>query len=130
MQLGLSCAAAVLLPVLLYCLHLRRCRTSGSATDINALVDRHFGSGHLRMHHGACPAEESAAVGQGIEEVAKQLQPCLVSLLGDAAAKQLLHNLAVAQAQQDATSEAAPVAYAGVTTLVPVSIKVRSGMRE
>lgn len=130
MQLGLSCAAAVLLPVLLYCLHLRKRRALGSRTDINGLVDQGFGSGHPPLCHGAWAAEDSAAVAQGVEEVAKQLQPCLVSLLGDAAAKQLLHNLAVAQAQQGATSEAAPVAYAGVTTLVPVSIKVRAGMRE
>jgi hypothetical protein len=130
LQLLVSGALAVLLPVFLLCPSLRKRLTSSLPAQLNVAAhliwsSSSSSSGALALQRGL--AKKQPKVEHDWGAVTQQLEVSLQPLLGDAAAKQLLQDLAAALAQQDATNEPGPLTYTGGSRLVPVGLKVGAG---
>jgi hypothetical protein len=131
-----SGALVVLLPVFLLCPRLRKRLLAqlGDASQqqcpkLTSSRSSSSSSRHLALQ-GPGVAQERRAPSRADQEedwgaVTQQLAVSLQPLLGEAAAKQLLADLAAALAQQHASNEPGPDTYTGGTRLVPVGLKVR-----
>lgn len=124
LQLVVSGAVAVLL----LCLR-RRSRWRGSSqTQLDASpVQRTAYSSSRAFALQQDVANSKPQAEQDREKMTQQLQGSVQSLLGEAAAKQVLQDMATAQAHRAATNQRVPLDYTAVTKVVPVSLKVGPG---